>query len=130
MSKSYLGKSRITILDKTWTVFFKDDDQYKKLKIEASRAATVMGDRHIYFNCACVKSNDKVVIHELVHAYTYELMGHDLAMQPTEFEEFFATLFEKRGEDIIKQSKPLTKQLYKFARKLDLESGDNDGISS
>jgi hypothetical protein len=124
--KPYLGKLHIIICDKKWAVFFHNKKQYEALKIEGSRAVTLTRNKSIHFNCDDYYVGDNVAVHELVHAYTNELMGHDLNMDQHKFEEFFCTLFEMRGKDILEQGKKLTRHIAKHFKKSDTKSGGND----
>lgn len=117
--KLYLGRTTLTILDNKWTVFFCDGKQYKKAGgPETSRACTLTGPKRLLFNCEAVSTNDQVAVHELVHAYASELMGHDLSMNANEREEFFCVLFETRGKDLLRKAAPITRQLMKHAKQL------------
>lgn len=126
--KSYLSRTTVTILDNKWTIYFRDANQYKKLGVKGSKAfAFVQGPRReIHFDCSQVHPGDGVVIHELVHAYSRELMGHDLTLTPDEREEFFCTLFETRGKALLEKAAPLTKMLMKHAKKLQKHSQEDE----
>lgn len=117
-TKAYLGKTVVTILDSKWAVYFHSDKQYQKLGIKGSRAACVVQGRNkaMHFNCAATFPGDGVVTHEFVHAYSHELMGHDLTLSPDEKEEFFCTLFEMRGQELLKKAKPIYALLMKYAK--------------
>jgi hypothetical protein len=119
-SKSHLGKQLITILDSPWTVYFKTDKQYKRDCPKGSRAVCMMLGKYktIHFNCEATHPGDGVVIHELVHAYSHELMGHDINLTPDQREEFFCTLFETRGPALLKLSRPISKKLAKYSRSI------------
>lgn len=127
-NKAWLGKTVVTILDSRWNVFFRDDKQYQKLGIKGSRAACVIAGKNkaIHFNCEATWPGDGVVIHELVHAYSHELMGHDLNLSPEEREEFFCTLFETRGADLLRKAKPISKLLQKYAKKIKRSHHEED----
>ena len=123
-SNAWLGKLSITILDSPWTVYFKTDKQYQRLKIKGSRAVTLIQGTHksIHFNVEATFPGDRVVDHELVHAYVHELMGHDLNFSDNEREEFYCTLFETRGNQLRKKAAPITAQLMKHYRKTKAKS--------
>lgn len=119
-SKAYLAKQSITILDSPWVIYFKTDKQYQASCPKGSRAVCLMLGNHktIHFNCEATHPGDRVVVHELVHAYSKELMGHDLNFNPDEREEFFCTLFETRGKQLMDKARPISKRLAKFAAQL------------
>lgn len=118
-NRAYLSKTKITILDHTWQIFFQDDPQYKAIAPDESRAYCNVKHKKIFFNCFHVfGKKDGVVAHELTHAYIAELMGHDLGLSREQFEEMTCTLMEERAAEILSQSRPLTKQLMQHAKRL------------
>lgn len=127
-SSSWMGRTTITICDHKWTIYFLDNKQYKKRGPEGSRAYTFAQGprREIAFDCSRTHPGDGVVIHELVHAYSNELMGHDLEMTSGPREEFFCTLFETRGPAILKQARPLYQMLQRHSKKAQIKPEEED----
>jgi hypothetical protein len=82
-----------------------------------SKAVTCTEHKKVYFDCGSVNHKDNVAVHELVHVYSYELLGHDISIaSPGDHEEYFASLFERRGQEMLDKAKPVTKELHKRAK--------------
>lgn len=119
MSKHLLAKHSLTILDRKWKIYYVTEKGYRGPGPQGSKAVTNTETRCIYFNCEALLRNDQVAVHELVHAYSFELLGHDHAFENSrEGEEFFCNLFERRGSQILEQAKPITKRLMQLKKKL------------
>lgn len=116
-NKACLYKHKIKILDKVWLVEYMNYKQFSKLGINNCRAATFPRIKKIVFDCSAVWPGDRVAVHELCHAYAAELQVQDLHFDPRGLEEFFCVMFEMRGDDILKQAKPITKRLMHFWKK-------------
>jgi hypothetical protein len=122
--KAVLGKLSLTICGNQWTAYFLRHREYARLHGEESRAITIADHKELHFNCEKLNHKDRVGTHELVHAYADELMGHDLPLDYRLQEEFFAVLFETRGEELIKKAKPLNRQLHKYGKLMERENGE------
>lgn len=132
-TRSFLSRSKITILDQSWLIYFQDAQQYERHAPENSRAFCTTRRRKIYFNCEATFTGDGVVRHELGHAYLAGLLAHDTGLSYQQFEELFCSFLEQRTLELIEKAKPLTKRLQFHAKRLkakkaqeDDEEGDDD----
>ena len=115
MSKNYLAKVVITILDNKWSVYFKNTKQYEASAPEGSRAFCNVRLRTISFNCEATYPGDGVVAHELMHAYISDLQGRDLNLSSDQFD---CTIMEYRASQLLDKAKPLSRKLQAFSKKL------------
>lgn len=101
---------KIQILTKKWCVVVRSDKHHEKLYPE-THAIAVLEDRKIHVRKSSV--NLETLIHELVHAYQYELSFYELQLDDDQVEEWYAELFAKYGETIIKEARAIVSSLAK-----------------
>jgi hypothetical protein len=113
----FVAKRTISIMGKTWLVFYQTSKQFQAVFGKGARAITLCRARQMHFDLGSVFYKDNGVVHELTHAYLHEMGFSDLVYKDeTQIEEAFCVLNEMRGADIIKQAKPLTKLLHSLVK--------------
>lgn len=89
------------ILGKTWTFRLLDKKAYKSKKSRRnSLAVTYFHKRRIDFSPSGV--DIETVIHEIVHAYMYEMCLHSCnELTTADMGEVYAELLSKRGKELL-----------------------------
>lgn len=105
-----MAKVNVSVLNKTWKVTVRSDKLHEKLFPETHGIA-VLDDRLIHIRRSSL--NAETLIHELVHAYQYELSFYELQLDEDQVEEWFAELLAKYGEIIIRDAKMIVSKLTK-----------------
>lgn len=109
---------KFKILGTEWRlrVYAKNKD-YKKKNGKGSVAITRFHNRKIDLS---PKGYDKeTVIHELVHAYLYEMCSGSCSLSDKNLEELFCELLAKRGHEILKLGEELCERIQKITHTYD-----------
>jgi hypothetical protein len=99
----------IKVINKKWKIVVRTDRIHHSRYGECHGIA-IAEDRRIHIRRSSL--NEETIIHELVHAYQFELSFHELQLDDDQVEEWFAELFAKYGRQIIKD----TERLLSFYR--------------
>ncbi len=98
-----------TILGKSWKARLLTKSYYKKKHGNDSVAISLLHKRKIDFS---PKGFDlETVVHELTHAYLYELCTHSADISTEAIHEVFAELMAKRGYELLRTADSLYKQI-------------------
>lgn len=90
----------LSILGKGWTLRILSEKYFKKKNGNAAAAVTKVHRRRIELRPKFL--DHETVVHELVHAYLYELCIHSTdEMSLNDMEEVFAELMAKRGRELL-----------------------------
>lgn len=98
---------KIDVLTKKWGICIRSDKAFNK-KFPDCHAIALLEDRRIFVRKSSV--NIETILHELVHAYQYELSFHELQLDDDQVEEWYAELFAKYGETMLKHAKSIVQQ--------------------
>lgn len=94
------------IIGKRWRMRILSREQYDKKKIRSgSVAITYVHKRRI--DLSPEGCDRETIIHELVHAYLYEMCIHSADLDADAVEEFFAELMAKRGQELLNLAETL-----------------------
>lgn len=105
-----MARSSVSVLAKTWKVIVRSDKLHERY-FPDTHAIAVLDDRKIHVRKSSV--NAETLIHELVHAYQYELSFYELQLDDDQVEEWFAELIAKYGEIIFSNAEELVSRLSK-----------------
>lgn len=102
----------LRIVGKSWRLRVLNREQYNKKKTRSgSVAITYVHKRRIDLSPeGCDK---ETIIHELVHAYLYEMCVHSADLDADAIEEFFAELMAKRGQELLNLAQTLFERISK-----------------
>ncbi len=92
----------ILVVNKKWKIIVRSDKVHDS-RYPDCHAIAIMDDRKIHVRKSSL--NETTVIHELIHAYCYELSFHELQLDDDQVEEFYAELFAKYGKQILQDAK-------------------------
>lgn len=93
----------VKVLNKKWKIIVRSDKVHNE-QHPNSHAVAVLEDRRIFVRRSSL--DVETIRHEIVHAYTHELSLVEIGLDTEEqFEEFFAELFAKYGEIIVKDAR-------------------------
>lgn len=88
------------VLGKEWTLRVLSEKYFKKKNGNAAAAVTKVHKRRIELRPKFL--DHETIVHELVHAYLYELCIHSTnEMSLNDLEEVFAELMAKRGRELL-----------------------------
>jgi len=88
------------ILGKEWTLRVLSEKYFRKKNGGAAAAVTKVHKRRIELRPKFL--DRETIVHELVHAYLYELCLHSTNdMSLADLEEIFAELMAKRGKELL-----------------------------
>jgi len=91
------------IMGKEWTVRVLSDKYFKKKNGGGAAAVTKVHKRRIELRPKFL--DRETIVHELVHAYLYELCIHSTNdMSLADLEEVFAELMAKRGTELLEKA--------------------------
>lgn len=97
--KGYLQLS-LDVLGKPWTLRVLSEKYFKKKNGNGAAAVTKVHKRRIELRPKFL--DHETIVHELVHAYLYEMCLHSAnEMSLNDLEEFFAELMAKRGRELL-----------------------------
>jgi hypothetical protein len=105
-----MARTSVSVLTKSWKIIVRSDKLHLRYFPE-THAIAVLDDRKIHVRKSSV--NAETFIHELVHAYQYELSFYELQLDDDQVEEWFAELMAKYGETMIRDAKELVSRLSK-----------------
>lgn len=113
-----MAKVRTRINENTWTIRTVTAEQMAEEREDGLEIAGLcISDRKLIL----IEENnieERVVLHEMVHAYTSDLHLSDTNdMTLDDMEEIFASLFSEKGEMLIAKAKKVTKSLLKKGKK-------------
>jgi hypothetical protein len=100
----------VKVIEKNWKVLVRSDRWLEKAYPE-THAIAILDDRKIYVRRSSL--NAETLIHELVHAYQYELSFYELQLDDDQIEEWYAELISKFGQRMIDDAKRLVNILSK-----------------
>jgi len=93
-------KIEFNIMGKKWAIKTLEHRSYKRKHGKDSVAITQLHKRRIVLNKK-LGSDLETIVHELVHAYKYELCVHSSQLDHDAIEEFYCELFAKRAQEIL-----------------------------
>lgn len=102
---------KFKILGKSWQLRLLTKDHYKNKHGWDSVAITLMYKSKIDLSPKGL--NTETIIHELVHAYMYELCTYSADLDVDAKEEIFAELMAKRGYELLKLADKLMLEIEK-----------------
>jgi hypothetical protein len=88
----------IKVLNKKWKIIVRSDKYHGKL-FGACHGIAVSEDRKIHIRRSSL--DDVTLIHEIVHAYQFELSYFELELDDEQTSEWFAELWAKHGRQIL-----------------------------
>jgi hypothetical protein len=100
----------IKVLHRRWKIVVRSDKVHES-KFPQTHAVAVLEDRKIHVRKSSLTS--ETIIHELIHAYQYELSYTELQLDDDQTEEWFAELFCKYGKHIIQTAESVVKSYIK-----------------
>lgn len=99
------------VLGKAWTLRVLSEKYFKKKNGGGACAVTKVHKRRIELRPKFLDL--ETVLHELTHAYKYEMCLHStVSMQEDDWEEFVCELVAKRGREILTQGEALHAQVH------------------
>ena len=98
---------KIRVLDKKWKIIVRSDAAHDR-RFPETHAVAILEDRKIHVRFSSL--NNVTLIHELIHAYQFELSFHELELDDDQTEEWYAELFAKYGPQIIDDVEKLLSQ--------------------
>lgn len=98
------------VIGKKWKVVARSDRWHDR-EYPETHAIAVLDDRKIFVRRSSL--NAETLIHELVHAYQYELSFYELQLDDDQIEEWFAELISKYAQTMIDDAKRLVNELSK-----------------
>lgn len=99
---------KIKVLNKTWRVYLLSEKTHAK-RYGDCHAIALLDDRKIYVRKSSL--NVVTISHELIHSHQHELSYWELELDDEQTSEWFAELFCKYGEQILKDSKDICQKL-------------------
>lgn len=100
----------IHVVNKKWKIIVRTDKVHNE-RFPDCHAMAILDDRRIHIRRSSL--NVITVLHELIHAYQYELSYYELQLDEEQQEEFFAELFAKYGKIMIQDAERLVSQYKK-----------------
>lgn len=99
MTKGYLQLT-FDVLGKPWTLRVLTEKYFKKKNGNGAAAVTKMHKRRLELRPSFLDT--ETIVHELVHAYLYEMCLHSTHdITANDLEEVFAELMAKRGRELL-----------------------------
>lgn len=92
-------KVKFRVIGKSWVLKVLDKKKYRKKNGRDSVAITKLHKRQIELSPDGIDL--ETVIHELVHAFLYELCVHSATLDEDNKEEIYAELMAKRGKELL-----------------------------
>lgn len=92
----------INVVNKKWRILVRSDKGHEKL-FPNTHGIAIQEERKIHIRKSSL--NLVTLIHELIHAYQFELSFYELELDDDQVEEWFAELFAKYGDDILRDAK-------------------------
>lgn len=99
---------KIKVLGKSWSVILRSDKAHLK-RFPDTHAVAILDDRKIHIRRSSL--NMMTICHELIHSFQHELSYFELELDDEQTSEWFAELFAKYGEQIIKDARLICQQL-------------------
>jgi hypothetical protein len=105
---------KFLVLGKEWTLRVLKKKRYKKKRGSDSVAITIMVKRRIdVHENGC---STETIVHELVHAYTYELcIASCSEITADDSEEFYAELVSKYGRELLELGDMIMAEIIRIA---------------
>jgi len=103
-------KIKFKILNKPWTLRLMTRKEFKRKHGAQFLAVTQVHKRRI--DAKPSGFDEETLVHELFHAFTSELCVHSTTLDHDNYEEFAAELVSKRGKEMLKLGKLLSKKAY------------------
>lgn len=104
-----MKRVKFTIIDKKWSITSLSKKSYEKKHGDDSRAITIIEDRKI--DLSPIGCDKETIIHELVHAYWYEICAHSADLEDDQAEEIFAELMSKFGRELLDLADKLQEEI-------------------
>jgi hypothetical protein len=101
-------KTKITVVNKEWDIVVYSDSVMAR-KFKKCHGISILEDRKIFIRKSSF--TEETIIHELVHAYQYELSYYELQLDEDQQEEWYAELFAKYGRIMLNLSDQLLKTI-------------------
>ena len=105
-----MAKTSVSVLSKKWKVIVRSDRLHER-HFPETHGIAILDDREIHVRRSSLAP--ETLIHELVHAYQYELSFYELQLDDDQVEEWFAELLAKYGETILRDAKSIVAKLTK-----------------
>lgn len=99
---------KIKVLGKTWSVVLLSEKLHGK-RYGDCHAIAFLESRKIYVRPSSL--NIQTLSHELIHSYQFELSYWELELDDEQVSEWFAELFCRYGDQILKDAKELCQKL-------------------
>jgi len=99
---------KIKVLNRSWSIVLRSDKAHER-RFPDCHAVAILDDRKIHVRRSSL--NITTISHELIHAYQHELSFFELELDDEQTSEWFAELFAKYGEQIIKDARLICQQL-------------------
>lgn len=92
----------VLICGKRWTAYLCSSRYINKKHDKATMAITVLDDKEIFFRIR--QLSKETIIHELFHAYVWELGARSMDLDVDQMEELCAEMFSKHAEVMLATS--------------------------